>query len=143
MLTNCHILEGRSHAVIILGENNLNRVDLVEADFEKDTCIIKSKNVLDDYQINFRDLNDLQIGEEVLAIGNPSGFEKSISTGVISGIRTINNVSIIKTNAEISGGSSGGGLFDLYGNLIGVTSFGIKGKEGLNFAISIEEFISF
>lgn len=115
----------------------------MQADFEKDICIVEINDQLPNFQTNFRSIDGLNIGEQVFAIGNPSGLSKSLSTGVISGIRKLNGIKIIQTNAEISGGSSGGGLFDQMGNLIGITSFGLRDAEGLNFAIAIDEFVTF
>ena len=82
-----------------------------------------------------------KIGENVVAIGNPSRLKKALSTGVVSGICSRKELVAIQANADISGGSSGGALFDGYGKLIGITSFNLKGSGRLDFAISIDEFI--
>ncbi len=75
-----------------------------------------------------------KVGENVFAIGNPKGLEHTLSTGIISALR--GNNSIIQTSAEITNGSSGGPLFNMRGEVIGITSAGV-GEANLNFAVSI------
>lgn len=141
LITNCHILEDRPIIKIMLPDGSDDRVKLVSGDFDKDVCLIRYTGVLTGFIKNVKPSKLIEIGEEVYAIGNPAGLSKSISSGIVSGLRNMDGVTTIQTNTEISGGSSGGGLFDSAGNLIGITSFGLKGAEGLNFAIAIEEFV--
>lgn len=140
LISNCHIFEDSSLHLLEVGEV-ISQLKIISSDFTADTCILETSIVLQSFQTKFKQLKDLNVGENVIAIGNPSGLNKSISTGVISGIRKMNNISVIQTNAEISPGSSGGGLFDQKGNLIGITTFGFKGREGLNFAVALEEYL--
>lgn len=140
LISNCHIFEDSSLHLLEVGEV-ISQLKIISSDFTADTCILETSIVLQSFQTKFKQLKDLNVGESVIAIGNPSGLNKSISTGVISGIRKMNNISVIQTNAEISPGSSGGGLFDQKGNLIGITTFGFKGREGLNFAVALEKFL--
>lgn len=79
--------------------------------------------------------SDLATGERVYAVGAPEGLELTFSEGVISGLRDTEGVHMIQTSAPISPGSSGGGLFDVAGNLVGVTSFQAKEGQNLNFAL--------
>ena len=76
------------------------------------------------------------VGQAVYAIGSPKGFELTLSEGIVSGLREIGDgFHVVQTSAAISAGSSGGGLFDSAGRLIGVTSFKIRDGENLNFAL--------
>jgi S1-C subfamily serine protease len=77
----------------------------------------------------------LQIGERVYAIGSPEGLELTFSEGVISAFRDSEGVHLIQTSAPISPGSSGGGLFDTHGRLVGITTFQLKEGQSLNFAL--------
>lgn len=86
------------------------------------------------------------IGADVFAIGSPQGIESSLSRGIVSGIRrNAAGVHVIQTDAAISPGSSGGGLFSADSELLGITSFKVQERagsvrtEGLNFAISVED----
>src|SRR5260370_4905995 len=82
-----------------------------------------------------RPFKDLQVGERAYAIGAPAGMELTISEGLISGLRDLDREKIVQTTAAISRGSSGGGLFDGQGRLVGFTTFYISGGQNLNFSI--------
>jgi tetratricopeptide (TPR) repeat protein len=71
----------------------------------------------------------------VYAVGAPEGFELTLSEGLISSLRPFEGVQLIQTTAPISRGSSGGGLFDAQGRLIGITTFYVKEGQNLNFAL--------
>ena len=77
----------------------------------------------------------LTVGEHVFSIGAPEGLELTISEGLISGLREFEQVRLIQTSAAISPGSSGGGLFDAQGQLVGITTFFLKEGQNLNFAL--------
>ena len=77
----------------------------------------------------------LTVGEHVYSIGAPEGLELTISEGLISGLREFEQVRLIQTSAAISHGSSGGGLFDAQGQLVGITTFFLKDGQNLNFAL--------
>lgn len=81
---------------------------------------------------------DLRVGERVYAIGAPQGLELSISEGLISGLRRFDGRAAIQNTAAISGGSSGGGLFDDRGRLVGITSFYANNGQNLNFASPVD-----
>lgn len=77
------------------------------------------------------------VGERVYAIGAPEGLELTLSEGLISGLRVFQDGHVIQTTTPISPGSSGGGLFDRYGKLTGITSFGLVEGQNLNFALPV------
>jgi tetratricopeptide (TPR) repeat protein len=79
----------------------------------------------------------LKVGEPVYAVGAPQGLELSLSEGIVSQLRG-GPPPLIQTTAAISPGSSGGGLFNSYGELVGITSFYLKEGQGLNFAVPVE-----
>lgn len=80
----------------------------------------------------------LKVGETVFAIGAPQGLELSLSEGIVSSIREEEDRRYIQTTAAISPGSSGGGLFNADGKLVGITAFTFKHGQTLNFALPIE-----
>jgi Flp pilus assembly protein TadD len=88
--------------------------------------------------VTTRAVSTLSVGERVYAIGAPEGLELSLSEGLVSGLRKFEGVSFIQTTAPISHGSSGGGLFDAHGKLIGITTSTVKDGQNLNFAIPAE-----
>lgn len=82
--------------------------------------------------------DDLQVGERVLAIGNPYGWKNTLSDGLISGMRETDGFKLLQITAPISGGSSGGALFNMKGEVIGITTIGSQWEaQNLNFAIPI------
>jgi serine protease Do len=82
--------------------------------------------------------NDQREGDEVFAIGNPLGLERSVSQGIISTRnRNFNGLTYIQTTAEINPGNSGGPLFNLRGEVVGVTNMKLLFSEGLGFAIPV------
>lgn len=87
--------------------------------------------------MNEKDTQAADIGDRVYAIGSPGGLTNSLSEGLISGLRQSGNVKLIQTTAAISPGSSGGGLFNRAGQLIGITTFKLARGENLNFAVDI------
>jgi len=80
----------------------------------------------------------LELGEEVTAIGSHLGLKNTVSKGVVSAQREIDGMEYIQTTAQISGGSSGGALFNINGEVIGITSESYIYGQNLNLAIPVE-----
>ncbi|MEP4149391.1 MAG: S1C family serine protease [Halioglobus sp.] len=139
LVTNCHLIENPKQIT-------LRRVGwtlparLKAADREGDRCILEVGNNLPTYVRRGRSHAAVQIGEDVAAIGNPKGLETSLSRGIVGQKRSRGGLKLIQTDAAISSGSSGGGLFDRAGYLVGITTFTIAEGQSLNFAIAIDEF---
>jgi S1-C subfamily serine protease len=138
-LTNCHIVKGRSKLVLIQKKQK-DAATVVASDPRTDRCIIQTEHMQLRPIVGVRSYRDLAVGEKVYTIGNPSGLTSTLSEGIISGLRTQRGVRYAQTSAPISPGSSGGGLFDERGNLLGITSFKIEDAENLNFAIAAEDY---
>ncbi len=88
--------------------------------------------------VTLRPSKTLLAGEQVYAIGAPEGLELTISSGLISGLRRFDGKQVIQTSAPISHGSSGGGLFDIRGNLVGITTSMLVTGQNLNFALPVD-----
>ena len=85
------------------------------------------------------DIDEIKVGEGVFAIGNPLGLERTVTNGVVSTInRAFEGLVYIQTNADINPGNSGGPLFNLAGEVIGVTNMGYIFLGGLGFAIPVD-----
>ena len=140
--TNCHVVDSRAR--ITVHKSTVHRADtktdfsaeILRADKKKDFCLLNVKN-LRGVPATVRKYDTLKVGENVYGLGAPQGLELSLSVGVISQLRKSRNARFIQTDAAISPGSSGGGLFDRDGNLIGILTSKITGQntEGLGFAI--------
>lgn len=141
ILTNEHVIEGITDGEIVF--NDGKRVDvlgIVAKDVNKDLALIKIAEDVRFEKVRTRGFEQLVKGEKVVAIGSPYGFMNTVSEGLISGLRNYEEVQIIQTSASITYGSSGGGLFDVFGNLVGITTSGsYESSANLNFAVSISE----
>ena len=85
----------------------------------------------------FRTFDSLRVGETVYSLGAPEGHENTFAPGVVSSKR---EQFLVQTSAPISQGSSGGGLFDVQGNLVGITTLFHRRGQALNFAIRADAF---
>lgn len=140
LLTNCHVVSNSS-SIGLFQKGVKIKVTLISANVEADRCILKASTALSNY-VSIRPYDDLNIGEHVYSIGAPAGLELTMTDGLLSGKRILSGRHLVQTSAPISPGSSGGGLFDEGGNLIGITTFKLKGSENLNFAISAGEYLA-
>ncbi|MBI1852599.1 MAG: trypsin-like peptidase domain-containing protein, partial [Planctomycetes bacterium] len=90
------------------------------------------------------DSDAIRVGEDVFAIGNPLGLDRTVSQGIVSlKNRAFDGLTYIQTTTPINPGNSGGPLFNLRGEVIGVTNMMLVGTEGLNFAIPIAQVKAF
>lgn len=154
-ITNAHVIQGEQKLEATLfeqGEREFQRstiddVEIIAVNNHIDLALIKLTR--DDGRpfryVPIQATEDLSAGEEVFAIGNPLGLERSLSTGVIATTqRNFEGLTFIQTTTQINPGNSGGPLFNLYGEVIGCTNMGIPSGEGLGFAIParyIKDFI--
>lgn len=142
LVTNCHVLTGYSSIAVMDNKSiNYHLAKVVKHSSESDMCVLQTiEPVRLIPHTRFRTLASLNIGESLYSIGSPRGLSLTIADGVLSGIRTRSESTLIQTTAPISPGSSGGALFDAYGNLIGITTLYLQDSQNLNFAIPIESF---
>ncbi len=135
LITNCHVVEkGASFSV---QRENVSYGAVVELqDPERDLCQLKVAG-FEAPAVEMAGTDSLRVGARVYAIGSPQGFEMTLSDGLISALRRDDSGALvyIQTTAPISPGSSGGGLFDAQGRLIGITSKGGRDAQNLNFAV--------
>jgi serine protease Do len=139
LLTNYHVVDGRRLIVVKQGDQVLEAT-VVASDKESDRCVLAVTGEALSPADGLRSFEELRIGEKVYAIGSPSAMESTLGQGIVSGLRTVAGRHLVQTTAPISPGSSGGGLFDSAGNLVGITSFMLKNSGGLNFAIAVEDY---
>jgi len=106
-------------------------------DERRDLAIIKIPG-FDLPSIELGNSNDVSPGDQVLLIGNPKGLQGTITAGIVSAIRDLpEGFKVIQTDAAANPGNSGGPLFNLRGQVIGVLNFKLRGAENLNFALPI------
>jgi hypothetical protein len=137
LLTNCHVL-AKAKRFAVKQDNASYEARLQYIDLERDMCQITVRN-LPAPAVELGDSDKLAVGQPVYALGNPRGLELTLSNGLISSLRQDDNrkLFLIQTTAPISPGSSGGGLFDEEGRLIGLTTLIFKDSQNLNFAVPV------
>ena len=142
LVTNCHVLEGGKNFVISRSEDRVTeRVVVTGYEKGKDLCEVDVAELKAgfDKPVEIAPADSLAVGAPVFAIGSPRGMELSISSGIVSGFRVMGaGVKLIQTTASITHGSSGGGLFDEQGRLVGITKGGMPDSQNLNFAVSAQ-----
>ncbi len=155
VVTNYHVIQGAERISVTVddkySENSEMEAVLVGSDSATDLAVLKIAREQPFTAAALGDSDKLVPGQEVCAIGAPLGLEKSISNGIVSGLNRYADakgyvLSSIQTNAAINPGNSGGGLFDLYGNVMGIVNSklvkvedGATTTENLGFAITINE----
>src|ERR1019366_112773 len=141
VVTNYHVIKSGNSAIIKLPDGTSFPVEgVLASDKHRDVAIIKARGIA--FQsLPLGDSGRLQIGEEVVAIGSPLSLESTVSNGIISGLRTDEKEGgkFLQITAPISPGSSGGPLFNMAGEVVGITTSHIVGGENLNFAIPIND----
>ena len=138
VVTNRHVASAGWGYLIRQGDKTWDAT-VAELSPEEDLCILRVEGLQIGAPPAVRRLSTLLIGERAYAVGAPEGLELSISEGLVSGIRKESFGFAVQTTAAISHGSSGGGLFDSNGNLIGITTFTIENSQQLNFAMPSED----
>ena len=144
LLTNNHVIEGADDVEVMLGDGRGAQARVVGADPESDIAVLKID--LDRLPVvAFADIDALQVGDVVLAIGNPFGVGQTVTSGIVSalgrdslGINIFEN--FIQTDAAINPGNSGGALVDIRGNLLGINTAIYSrsgGSMGIGFAIPV------
>jgi S1-C subfamily serine protease len=137
-LTNCHVVEAKY--VAIAKAEDIMYAKVISRMPDADRCVLEIDEGALRPISGIRRYNDLKVGEQVYTVGSPSGLENTIGEGLLSGLRYDDDNRYIQTSAPISPGSSGGGLFDSMGNLLGITTLYFEGSQNLNFAIPAQDF---
>jgi Do/DeqQ family serine protease len=144
LLTNNHVIDGADDVEVMLGDGRTARAKTIGTDPESDIAVLKID--LDKLPvIEFGDVDHVQVGDVVLAIGNPFGVGQTVTSGIVSalgrnslGINIFEN--FIQTDAAINPGNSGGALVDVAGNLLGINTAIYSrsgGSLGIGFAIPV------
>lgn len=144
ILTNNHVTGGGREFVIRIenDETLYSTTQIIKYNQLLDLAIIRIEKKLQPLKI-YDGKDDLVRGQKVVAIGSPYGFFNSVSDGIISGFRIIDDVDMIQFTAPISAGSSGGAVLNMYGEVIGISTAGIRNAQNINLAVSYESIKTF
>lgn len=144
ILTNHHVIDGADEVIVRMANRNEYVAKIIGSDKASDIAVLKV-DAKDLPVLEFGDSDKLKVGEWVLAIGSPFGFDHSVTAGIVSAkgrsLPSDNYVPFIQTDVAINPGNSGGPLFNLDGEVIGINSqiySRTGGFMGLSFAIPIE-----
>lgn len=141
VITNYHVIATGNAAVVKFADGAVLPVDGVLAtDKYHDLAILKIHGKI--FQtLALGNSDQIEVGEEVVAIGNPLGLELTVSNGIVSGIRADEKQErkLLQITAPISHGSSGGPLFNMSGEVVGINAMFLEGGESLNFAIPVND----
>jgi len=139
ILTNHHVItEASTATAYTLSGEQLSISGVVVYDEKADLAILKTDKKIGIKPVEVGIGLNARKGDSVIAIGSPLGVQNTVSDGVISNITYEDGIRYIQTSTPIDHGSSGGALFNQYGQLIGITTLGITGSNAdINFAVSI------
>ncbi|MCE6987808.1 S1C family serine protease [Dyadobacter sp. CY323] len=143
IFTNSHVVDGAEKIMVSLLNENEIEATLVGKDPDTDVAILKI--YAHGYSVaKLGDTSQLQIGQFVIAIGNPYGYQHTVTTGVVSALgRTLQTQSgrmvdnVIQSDAALNPGNSGGPMINTDGEVIGVNTAVIQGAQGLSFSVDI------
>lgn len=142
--TNSHVVHQANKIQVTLLNGELAHAELVGEDPDNDLAVIKAYTI-DHTTSKLGASNDLKIGQYVMALGNPLGYQHSVTTGVISGLgrtlraqtgKLIDNV--IQSDVMLNPGNSGGPLVNMDAEVIGINTAMIRGGQGLSLSIAID-----
>jgi len=136
VVTNAHVLSGGTRINAITYEQQTRVAEFIGYQEDLDIALLKISGEYTPLELG--NSNDIQVGEKVIAIGNPLGLQFSVSEGIISAIHRpgINDLeAYIQTDAALNPGNSGGPLIDKKGEVIGINNFKVGGGENLGFAL--------
>ncbi|HYA05647.1 MAG TPA: DegQ family serine endoprotease [Xanthobacteraceae bacterium] len=144
VVTNYHVIEGASQVKVALADKREFDADIVLKDQRSDLAVLRVKGAKERFPtLEFANSDDLQVGDVVLAIGDPFGVGQTVTHGIVSAVaRTDVGISdyqfFVQTDAAINPGNSGGPLVDMNGRMVGINSAIYSrsgGSQGIGFAI--------
>jgi len=138
IVTNHHLIENASKIFVKLKNKKVyTNVKLAGSDAKKDIALLRIHG-RGFRKVKLGDSGDIAIGQRVITIGNPLGLESTISDGLISALRKDDHgLKLLQISVPLSQGSSGGPLFNLKGEVVGITTASLEEGQNLNFAIPI------
>jgi Do/DeqQ family serine protease len=142
VVSNYHVVGEATEISVVLADRREFAAKVILADQQSDLAVLRLQGVTDLPYLPLRASDSIEVGELVLAIGNPFGVGQTVSSGIVSGLArssiSLGRGYFIQTDAPVNPGNSGGALIDMAGNLIGINSAIITssgGSNGVGFAI--------
>lgn len=138
ILTNYHLIQNARKIAVKTSDGHVHtKVAVAQVDPERDIALLKIPG-RGFPAVQLGNSQGLEIGQRVVTIGNPQGLEQTVADGLVSAWRDVDDeLRLIQISVPLSGGSSGGPLFDLEGRAVGVATASLSGGQNLNFAVPI------
>lgn len=136
-ITNAHVVAGRRVVSVAVGSTQLEGKVLI-SDSVRDLALVEIAG-FSGPSLTLGVSADVNVGQDVFAMGTPRGFENTVTKGIVSATRNIDDVQFIQTDAPISPGSSGGPLVDNTGRVVGINTWKRSDGDALGFAVGIDE----
>jgi serine protease Do len=141
VLTNNHVVEGASEIKVTLFDGREMDAEILGTDPNTDLALLKLRDASNLPSAQLGDSDNLDVGDWVMAIGNPFGLEATVTVGVLSGKGRVIGAGpyddFLQTDTSINPGNSGGPLFNLEGKVVGINTAIIRGGQGIGFSIPI------
>lgn len=145
VLTNAHVVNGADEIIASFSDGSTATADVLGYDQHMDIALLRLKGGSDWPHVTLGDSEAAEVGDWVLAMGNPLGLGHTVTAGIVSakgrvlGHDVFGDRAFIQTDAAINQGNSGGPLFDLNGHVVGINTMIIAGANTVGFAIPIDE----
>ena len=143
ILTNSHVVSGAASIDVSLSDHQRSAARLIGEDPHSDIAVLRTDAPLMAPALSFVDSKSIRVGQLAIAIGNPLGFEQTVTAGVVSAVgRSLRSVTgrliddVIQTDAALNPGNSGGPLVDSKGRVIGINTAVIRGAQGICFSVA-------
>ena len=140
LLTNVHVITGNTSVTIRRSDGTTATARVASTAPDFDVAVLKIANpAATQATIPLGSADHVRIGQDVVAIGSAYGIlQNTVTRGIVSGVRQVGAATLVQTDAALNPGNSGGPLLDRAGNAIGINTAGLRGAQGLNFAVSID-----
>ncbi len=138
VVTNYHVIEGISKLSVVTSAGKHYPAKIMSYTDTADIAILKINSDDEFFDLKFDDLEDLKVGQKVIALGSPLGLDFTVTEGIISSLSRKNpyGYSVIQTDVPINPGNSGGPLISANGRIVGINTFKAQEAEGIGFALN-------
>jgi len=145
VVTNHHVIDDITAGVAQTTNQKRYRFRIVASNPTLDLALIKLDTTTTMQSLDFERSSNVKVGERVIALGSPAGLEFTVTEGIVSSTSRTNpdGVAFVQVDVPINPGNSGGPIINLRGNIIGITTWKVKGFEGLGFAVQSDLVDSF
>ncbi|MBI2678340.1 MAG: trypsin-like peptidase domain-containing protein [Candidatus Koribacter versatilis] len=137
MLTNFHVVDGTDAVAVQMSDGSVRAVSSARAYDVDNDLVLLQVDMRQSIPSVLGDSDRIVVGEPIVVISNPEGLEQTVTNGLVSGIRSLGGRTLLQISAPISSGSSGGPVYNMRGEVIGLAVASLETGQNLNFAVPI------